>query len=834
MSTVEEAPPTPNGYVGRSLRRKEDPRLITGQATYIDDVVLPGTLHVALVRSPEAHARIVSIDASAALAREGVHAVLTGEDLDLQAPLPMAWVPPGVQVNTPEHWPLARGEVNHVGDPVAAVFAQDKYLAVDAAEDVLVEYESLPVVVDPEAALAEGSALVHEALGTNRSHEWSLGGGDVDAALAEAEVVVERRIVNHRTAGAAIEPRGVVAEYRGGALTMWSSTQVPHFVRLFMSLMLGLSEERVRIIAPEVGGGFGSKLQVYGEEALLAWAARHLGRPVKWTETRSENMAVSHHGRDQIATVRFGAKRDGTITAIHSRIVADLGAYHMLLTPAVPSLGAFVMSGCYKVPNVRTDIVGVFTNKMPTDAIRGAGRPEATHMLELMMDQLAAELDMDPLELRRRNFIPKEDFPAEVAYGVVYDSGDYHASLDKLLENLDLPAFRAEQGRLREQGIHRGVGFSTYTEICGLAPSRVTGPAGFGLQTGLWESALVRVHVSGAVTVYTGTSPHGQGHETGFAQIVADRLGVTPEQVDIIHGDTGTGPMGLGTYGSRSLAVGGESVARAAERVADKARSIVAHQLEAALEDIEVRDGRFSVRGSPDRGMTMAEVSGAAHIPDNLPEGMEPGLEETSFYDPANFVFPFGAHAAIVDVDADTGKVSVVRYVAVDDCGPAINPLLIDGQVHGGITHAIGQALYEQVVYDAEGQLVTGTFVDYALPTAAEVPSFETDRTETPSPSNSLGVKGVGEAGTIAASPAITNAVIDALRPLGIDFINMPLTPMRVWAALEQARGRGSGPPSTEQGVHLDEHARGSAGSGPASPGQAPTDAPADAQGGSL
>ncbi len=833
MSTVEEAPPTPNGYVGRSLRRKEDPRLITGQATYIDDVVLPGTLHVALVRSPEAHARIVSIDASAALAREGVHAVLTGEDLDLQAPLPMAWVPPGVQVNTPEHWPLARGEVNHVGDPVAAVFAQDKYLAVDAAEDVLVEYESLPVVVDPEAALAEGSALVHEALGTNRSHEWSLGGGDVDAALAEAEVVVERRIVNHRTAGAAIEPRGVVAEYRGGALTMWSSTQVPHFVRLFMSLMLGLSEERVRIIAPEVGGGFGSKLQVYGEEALLAWAARHLGRPVKWTETRSENMAVSHHGRDQIATVRFGAKRDGTITAIHSHIVADLGAYHMLLTPAVPSLGAFVMTGCYKVPNVKTDIVGVFTNKMPTDAIRGAGRPEATHMLEMMMDQLAAELDMDPLELRRRNFIPKEDFPAEVAYGVVYDSGDYHASLDKLLANLDLPAFRAEQARLRERGIHRGVGFSTYTEICGLAPSRVTGPAGFGLQTGLWESALVRVHVSGAVTVYTGTSPHGQGHETGFAQIVADRLGVTPEQVDIIHGDTGTGPVGLGTYGSRSLSVGGESVARAAERVADKARSIVAHQLEAALEDIEVRDGRFSVRGSPDRGMTMAEVSGAAHIPDNLPEGMEPGLEETSFYDPANFVFPFGAHAAVVDVDVDTGKVSVVRYVAVDDCGPAINPLLIDGQVHGGITHAIGQALYEQVVYDAEGQLVTGTFVDYALPTAAEIPSFETDRTETPSPTNSLGVKGVGEAGTIAATPAITNAVIDALRPLGIDFINMPLTPMRVWAALEQARGRGSGPPRTEQGAELDEHARGSAGSGPASPGQAPGQPPADTQGGS-
>jgi carbon-monoxide dehydrogenase large subunit len=454
----------------------------------------------------------------------------------------------------------------------------------------------------------------------------------------------------------------------------------------------------------------------------------------------------------------------------------------------IPTLGAFVMGGCYKIPAVQTDIVGVFTNKCPTDAIRGAGRPEATHMVEVTIDQLAHELGISPVEIRRRNFIPKEDFPAEVATGVVYDSGDYQLTLGRLLEHVDLDAVEAEKARLREQGILRGIGFSTYTEICGLAPSRVTGPGGVGVQAGGWESAMVRVHNTGAVTVYTGSSGHGQGHETAFAQIAADRLGVDPATVEVIHGDTGTGPEGRNTYGSRSLAVGGEAIARTATKIADKARRIVAHQLEAAPEDIELADGKFSVRGSPDKGMTLAEVAGAAYL-NLIPDGMEPGLEETTFYDPENFVFPFGAHACIVDIDAETGKVDVVRYVAVDDCGKAINPLLIDGQVHGGIAHAIGQALYEHVEYDEDGQLVTGTFVDYALPTAAELPSFETDRTVTPSPVNSLGAKGVGEAGTIAASAAVTNAVIDALRPVGIDYINMPLTPMRVWEAIEEAKG---------------------------------------------
>jgi carbon-monoxide dehydrogenase large subunit len=790
MSATSKAPAGAK-HVGRSLRRKEDPRLITGRARYIDDIAMPGMLWAAIVRSPEAHARIVSIDASAARERPGVHAVFTGEDMaDLEAPLPMAWAPPGVEINNPDHWPLARGAVKHVGDPVAVVIGEDRYGVVDAVADVVVEYETLPAITDPEAALHSGP-FVHEQLGTNEVHQWTLAGGDMEAGFAEADVVVERRVVNHRTAGAPIEPRGVLADHRAGSLTLWSSTQVPHFLRLFLAILLGMSEERVRVIAPEVGGGFGSKLQVYGEEILAAWCSRKLGVPVKWIETRSENMAVAHQGRDQIAYTKMGAKRDGTITAFHVRIIADLGAYNMLLTPMIPSLGAFVMGGCYKIPVVQTDIVGVFTNKCPTDAIRGAGRPEATHMIEVTLDQLAAELGLDPLEIRRRNFIPKEDFPAAVATGVIYDSGDYDKTLDKLLEHVDVPTFRREQEELRAQGIYRGIGFATYTEICGLAPSRVTGPAGVGVQAGLWESAMVRVHNTGAVTVYTGTSPHGQGHETGFAQIVADQLGVDPSVVEIVHGDTGTGPEGRGTYGSRTLATGGEAVVRATGKIVEKAKAIVAHQLEAAPEDIEVTSEKFAVRGSPEKGLTLAEVAGAAYIGD-VPVGMEPGLEEVAFYDPENFVFPFGAHACIVDVDGETGKVKVLRYVAVDDCGPAINPLLIDGQIHGGVVHGLGQALYEQVVYNSDGQLVTGTFVNYALPTAAEMPSFETDRTETPSPVNSLGVKGIGEAGTIAASAAVTNAVIDALRPLGVNYINMPLTSLRVWEAIDAAKGGAS------------------------------------------
>jgi aerobic carbon-monoxide dehydrogenase large subunit len=807
--------------VGTPMKRKEDPRMITGRGNYTEDINLPGMLHLVVVRSPEAHATITSIDTSAAKEASGVVVVLTGEDMagDFAGPLPMVWAPPGVEIKTPEHWPLKRGEVKHVGDPVAVVVASSRHAAVDAAEEVIVEYESKPAVVDPEAALEDGAPLVWEEFGTNKTHEWAVGGGDIEAGLADAEVTVEHRFVNHRTSGAPIEPRCSVAEARGDDLTLWSTTQIPHIARFVFSGMLGIAEDKLRVVAPDVGGGFGAKLQTYGEEALVLALSKRLGRPVKWVETRSEHMTTSHHGRDQINYVKLGAKRDGTLTACQVRIIADLGAYQHLLTPFIPELGFPVMGGCYRFPAIDLHFTGVFTNKMATDAIRGAGRPEATYWIELMMDRLADELGMDRLELRRKNFIPKDEFPFETALGIFYDSGDYHGTLDKLLQHFDLPAFRQEQASLREQGIHRGVGFSTYVEVCGLAPSRAVGPQGVGLQAAFWESANVRVTPTGSAIVYTGTSPHGQGLDTSFAQIAGDILGIDPQNVDVLHGDTDQGTWGWDTYGSRSLAVGGEAIVRAAQKVQDKAKRICAALLEAAPDDIELTGGKFQVRGSPDKSMTMAEISGAAHIPPNeLPADIEPGLEESSFYDPENFVFPFGAHACVVDVDAETGKVTVVRYVAVDDCGPAINPMLIDGQIHGGIVHAIGQALYEQVVYDEDGQLVTGTFVDYALPTAAEVPSFETDRTETPSPVNTLGVKGIGEAGTIAATPAVASAVLDAIKPLGVTELDMPMTPMRVWQAIQAVGGNGPGPRATEQGRSLDEHGEGSAGSGPTGP----------------
>jgi carbon-monoxide dehydrogenase large subunit len=785
---------TETRHVGRAMRRKEDPRMITGRGRYVDDITVPGVLYAALVRSPEAHAAIKSIDTSTATARDDVVAVFTGEDLagDFAAPLPMAWAPPGVEIRTPENWPLKRSEVKHVGDPVAVVVGLDRYSVVDAAEQVIVDYEPKPVVVDPEQALQDGSPLVWEQYGTNKTHDYSISGGDVEAAFSEADVVVEQRMVNHRTAGAPIEPRGVLADPHGDSVTLYSATQIPHIMRLLLAQVIGMPEDQLRVVAPDVGGGFGSKLQVYPEEALLLALARRLRRPVKWIETRSENMMVAHHGRDQIDYIQLAAKRDGTLLGCRARVVADFGAYQLLLTPFIPELGFPVMGGCYKIPAIDIVFEGAFTNKFCTDAIRGAGRPEATYWIELIMDMLARELDMDPLELRRKNFISKEEFPFTNALGITYDSGDYHGTLDKLLSHFDLDAFRREQAELRERGVYRGVGFSTYVEVCGLAPSRAVGPQGVGLQAAFWESAMVRVHPSGSATVFTGTSPHGQGHDTGFAQIAADRLGIDPERVEVIHGDTSQGPWGWGTYGSRSLAVGGEAVARAAEKVQQKAKRICAALLEAAPEDIELVEGKFQVRGSPDKGKTMADIAFAAHVPpQELPTDIEPGLEETSFYDPENFVFPFGAHACVVEVDVETGKAKVVRYVAVDDCGPAINPMLIDGQVHGGVVHAIGQALYERVHYDGDGQLVTSTFVDYAIPTALEIPHIETDRTETPSPVNSLGVKGVGEAGTIAATPAVTAAVIDALRPLGVEWIDMPLSPMRVWEAIRGASSDG-------------------------------------------
>jgi aerobic carbon-monoxide dehydrogenase large subunit len=814
VDAVQKTQPSGDGFVGRALKRKEDPRLISGRATYTDDMRVTGMLYAAIVRSPEAHARIASIDTSAAKERPGVVGVFTGEDMtDMAAPCPMVWAPKGVEVRVPDHWPLARGKVGYVGQPVAVVVGEDKYAVVDAAEDVIVDLEPLPVVVDPEQALQDDAPIIHEEFGTNQVFDWSLEGGDAEAALRDSDVVVERRVVNHRIAGGAIEPRSTLAEWREGKLTMWSSTQIPHIARIILCIQLGITEEKIRVVAPDVGGGFGSKLQVYPEEVLVCWLAKKLGRPIKWTATRSEDMATTHHGRDQIDYVRIGAKRDGTLTGIDIKVIQDCGSYHLIEGPVIPTFTACVMSGVYRFPNLHCNVIGVFTNKFTTDAIRGAGRPEATHLIEVCMDQLADELGMDRLELRRKNFI--REFPAELPHGFIYDSGNYDGTLDRCLEMLDLEAFRAEQERLRAAGVYRGVGFSTYVEICGLGPSRALGPDGWGVQGGFWESAQVRVHTTGSVTVYTGTSPHGQGLDTSFAQIVADRLGVSPDVVDVIHGDTNTGPAGQDTYGSRSLSVGGEAIARATQKVHDKAKRIVAHNLEASHEDIELAEGQFRVRGVPEKGLSLADVANHAYTTMSFPDGMEAGLDEISFYDPSNFVWPFGAHAVVVDVDVETGNVEIVRYIAVDDCGRAINPLLIDGQVHGGAVQAIGQALYEQVVYDEHGQLVTGTFVDYALPSAAEAPHFETDRTETPSPTNSLGVKGVGEAATIACSPAVVNAVVDALKPLGVTYINMPLTPMRVWGAIQEVQGRAA--PAQPD---LGEHGQGAAGSGPTAPSE--------------
>ncbi|HEX2466624.1 MAG TPA: xanthine dehydrogenase family protein molybdopterin-binding subunit [Solirubrobacterales bacterium] len=794
---MEAATRTSGGddYVGQTIPRKEDARMIAGQGRYVDDINPVGTLHAAIVRSPEAHATIVSIDTSEAREHPNVVAVFTGEDLadDWKADVPSVWHPPGVEMHHPDHWPLKRGEVKCVGDPVAVVVATDRYVAADAAEEVIVEYDPKPVVVDPERALENGSPLVWDQFGTNKSHEWAISGGDIDRALADADVVMERRVVNHRTAGAAIEARGCLAEPHGDSVTLYSSTQIPHIARFQLAGMLGMPEDKIRVVAPDVGGGFGTKLNVYGDEALMCALARRLGRAVKWIETRSENLAYNHHGRDQIAYVTIGAKSDGTLAGLKVRMINDLGAYQQLLTPFIPVLGFPVMGGAYRFPAIDLHFTGVFTNKFATDAIRGAGRPEGTHYLEVTMDQLADELGIDRLELRRKNFIGADEFPYETPLGIVYDSGNYAGTLDKLLEHVDVDAFRREQEELREKGIHRGIGFSTYVEVCGLAPSRAVGPQNLGLHAAFFESAAVRVHPTGSATVFSGASPHGQGHDTTFAQIAADRLGISPDDVEVVHGDTNAGPWGWGTYGSRALAVGGEAVARAAERVQDKAKQICAAMLEAAPEDIELADGQFRVKGSPDRSMSMADIALAAYVPpDELPAEVEPGLEEAAFFDPENFVFPFGAHACVVDVDAETGKVKIVRWIAVDDCGRQVNPMLVDGQIHGGVTHAIGQALYEQIVYDSDGQLVTGTLVDYGLPTAAELPNIETDRQETPSPVNSLGVKGVGEAGTIAASPAVLNAVVDALRPLGITYIDMPLTPLRVWQAMQDAGGDGS------------------------------------------
>jgi len=776
----EQAPADTGKGIGVSVLRKEDAELITGQGRFVDDIRLTGMLHLAFSRSPLAHAEIRSIDTSAALAVPGVRAVYTYGDLDFHAGVPTGSNPTGDAIQ-PERPVLARNKVRMVGEPIAVVVADSRYAAADGAAAVFVDLVPLDPVVAVEDALRDGAPQVHDDAPGNLCCSIVYATDGFDEAVAGAEVVVEQRIVNQRLTPVAIEGRGVVAQVTPASdeVTLYTSTQVPHFVRTFASVVNGISEEKIRVITPDVGGGFGSKLNTYAEEfAAIAVSKKLGGTPVKWIEGRSENMLATTHGRDQVQYATLYADREGRVRGLRLRIVSNMGAYLQLLSPSIPHLTLFMAPGAYDIQNYACQVDCAFTNTTPTDAYRGAGRPEAAHMIERMMDMLARRLELDPAELRRRNFV--REFPYTTATGLSYDSGDYDGTLDRALELVDYAELRREQAARGTNGKRLGIGLSTYVEVCGLAPSSVTKALGIGAPG--WESGTIRFHPTGKVTLITGTSPHGQGHATSWSQIVESELGIPFDQVEVLHGDTAFAPYGLGTYGSRSLAVGGSAIFRSIEKVKEKARKIAAHGLEAAEDDLEYVEGRFRVKGSPDRGMTIQDVVGAAWTAADLPEGVEPGLEATTFFDPPNFVFPFGCHVCVTEVDTETGKVAIRRYLAVDDCGRVINPMIVDGQVHGGVAQSIGQALYEETVYDEDGQCLTANLVDYMVPTAVEIPRIETARTETPTPTNPLGVKGVGEAGTIAASAAVVNSVCDAL---GVDHMDMPLQPERVWRILQ-------------------------------------------------
>ncbi|MEO6086184.1 MAG: xanthine dehydrogenase family protein molybdopterin-binding subunit [Umezawaea sp.] len=782
--------------IGRARLRKEDARLITGDTRWTDNMQLAGMLHMAVLRSPMAHARITSIDVTEAAAMPGVLLVLTGEDLaGEQGSLPCAW-PITEDMLAPPAPSLAVDEVNFAGEAVALVIARSDYEAHDALAAIDVEYDELPVVLDMAAAVEDGADLVHPDLGTNKSATWVFDsaeagtGSDVEQAIADAEVVVRRTFRQQRLIPAFMEPRSVVVDPGGGSITMWSATQVPHILRWMLSAVLGIPEQKVRVIAPDVGGGFGGKLQVTPEEVLTLLVARRLGKPVKWTESRTESMLSAHHGRDQIQHLTITARRDGTVTGLKVDLLADMGAYLRLVTPGVPILGAFMFNAIYKFPAYRFACTNVFTNKVPTDAYRGAGRPEATFAIERMMDELAVELGMEPMELRRKNWITHEEFPFIMVCGLTYDSGNYEAATDRAMELFGYDELRREQAERRERQdpVQLGIGISTFTEMCGLAPSRVLGSLRYG--AGGWEHAAIRMLPTGKVELITGTSPHGQGHETAWSQIVADRLGVPFEDVEVLHGDTQSSHKGMDSYGSRSLAVGGTAIVFAADKVLAKARTLAAHLMECAESDVDFANGAFSVRGTG-TSTALTDVVLAAHVAHDLPDGMEPGMDAESTFDPTNFSFPHGTHLCATEVDTETGAVKIRSYVCVDDVGEVVNPLIVEGQVHGGLAQGIAQALFEEAVHDESGTLTTATLADYLVPSAADLPHFVTDRTVTPADSNPLGVKGVGEAGTIASTPAVVNAVIDAVRHLGVADIEMPCTPMRVWKAVHEGKERG-------------------------------------------
>ena len=781
--------------VGAPIKRVEDPRLITGSGRYLDDIKLPGMAHVAILRSPYAHARIRSIDTHRAAASSGVVGVFTGKDFEHLNPLPCAWQATGTENHVVTPRALEIDKVAFTGAGVAAVVAESREAAEDALELIAVDWEPLEVVVDSERALEEGAPQIHESAAGNVVMDWSCG--DLEAAdrgLEQADVVVRQRLVNQRLIPNPMEVRGAAADYDPGtgSYTVWMSSQCPHVMRLLMTaFVFGIPETKMRCISPNVGGAFGTKIFLYPEYVLLAALAEKIGRPVKWIETRRENYTATTHGRDHVTYLEVGAKSDGTLTALKAKTLANLGGVLSTIAPGIPTtLYGRMLSGSYRIPAIHCQVIGVYTNTGMVDAYRGAGRPEATYVVERAVDLVAHELGLDPVEVRRRNFIPPDAFPYDpgILAGLSYDSGEYEGALDRALEMVDYDGFRAEQAEARKKGRYLGIGFSTYVEICGVAPSAWVGTGGQGWGAGLWESANVRVHLTGKVVVTTGSKSLGQGHETTIAQVVADELGVALDDVTVEHGDTLGTPFGYGTYGSRSAAVGTVAVYNALQRIKHKARRLAAHMLEADVEDVEYEGGRAFVVGSPETGKTIQEIAAAAAVAYDLPPGEEPFLDDTSYYDPPNCTFPFGTHVAVVEVDAETGEVALRRYVAVDDVGRVINPLIVDGQVHGGIAQGVAQALWEGAVYDDNGQLQTASMTEYAVPKAEFLPTIELDRTETLTDVNPLGVKGAGETGTIASTAAVVNAVMDALAPLGIAHVDMPLTPERVWRAIEQAK----------------------------------------------
>ncbi|WP_233861816.1 xanthine dehydrogenase family protein molybdopterin-binding subunit [Paraburkholderia adhaesiva] len=788
--------PEPNRMIGAPVKRKEDYRFLTGAGQYTDDVVLPAQTYAVFVRSPHAHARIKSVDTNAAKASPGVVAVFTGADIAAEkvGGLPCGWLIhsiDGTPMHEPMHPVIAHETAQHVGDQVALVIAESLKQAKDAAERIEVDYEELPAVANTAHAADAGQPLVHDGVPNNTCFTW--GHGDkaaTDAAFAQAAHVTTLDIVNNRLVPNAIEPRAVNASYSShdDSYTVYVSNQNPHVERLLMAaFVLGLPETKLRIVAPDVGGGFGSKIYLYAEDVALTWASKKIRRPVKWTAERSESFVSDAHGRDHVTKAELAMDQDGKFLAMRVHTIANVGAYLSTFASCVPTiLYATLLAGQYTTPAIYAEVKAVFTNTVPVDAYRGAGRPEATYVVERLVETAARELNIDPAEIRRRNFI--RSFPYATPVGLTYDTGDYEACLSRALELADVNGFAARRDASKAQGLLRGLGYSCYIEACGLAPSNIAGA--LGARAGLFEAGEVRVNPTGSVTVFTGSHSHGQGHETTFAQVVSDRLGVPIEQIEIVHGDTGRIPFGMGTYGSRSIAVGGSAIMKALDKIEAKAKKIAAHMLEASVEDIEFANGVFRVAGT-DRTKAFAEIALAAYVPHNYPlETLEPGLDESAFYDPTNFTYPSGAYLCEVEIDPETGVTRIERFTAVDDFGNVINPMIVEGQVHGGIGQGIGQAMLERCVYDTEsGQLLSGSYMDYAMPRASDVPSYTVETAKgTPCTHNPLGVKGCGEAGAIGSPPAVINAILDALAPLGVKDLQMPATPHRVWSAIQQAQ----------------------------------------------